>query len=76
MRFIDEVQEAYKRIARMPTIGSEIEDLRGTKFERRRQCTIKKFRNYIIIYSFSQDEVIIHHVFDGRRNYFELFDEP
>lgn len=75
IRFVDEVRETYQRIARMPTLGSEIEELRGTKFESRRRCTVRKFRNYIVFYSFNERQVVIHHVFDGRRNYLDLFDD-
>jgi plasmid stabilization system protein ParE len=71
--FVEEVRQTYQRIASMPALGNVIEELAGTKFAGVRLCTVKKFRNYIVIYSFDEAAVTIHHVFDGRRHYTDLF---
>jgi plasmid stabilization system protein ParE len=72
--FVDQVHKTYERIAIVPTIGSLIEELIDTRFENYRRCTVKKFRNYIVIYSFNEDVLTIQRVFDGRRDYLELFE--
>ncbi len=75
LRFISEARATYERIAMMPTLGNVIEAFDGTIFEGRRHCTIKRFRNYVVIYSCQEDTVTIHRVFNGRRDYQGLFSE-
>lgn len=72
-KFIMEARATYERIAMMPTLGSEIEELNGTEFAGRRRCTIKRFRNFVVIYSCIGEIVTIHQVYDGKRNYLDLF---
>lgn len=52
--FLQEVQKTYDIIEQTPTIGSVIEELAGSEHEGLRQCTVRRFRNYVIFYKWSE----------------------
>ena len=67
LRFYDRVQEAFDRIALWPMIGTARQvkhlDLKGT-----RSYPIRGFRNYLIFYRVTGEEVEILHVIHGARD--------
>lgn len=73
-RFLNAIDETYAHLKRVPEAGVRIVELAGTRFSGVRSCTITRFRNYIVIYSLMDDEIEILHIVDGRRDYFDLFD--
>lgn len=73
IRFQTEARLACERLGLMPTIGSLLTELESTDAENIRCYTIKKFRNYIILYRILNHEVHVLHIIDGRRDYLELF---
>lgn len=56
-----------------PTIGSVVEKLDGTPYAKIWVCTVRRFRNYVILYRIELDVILIERILDGRRNYLELF---
>jgi plasmid stabilization system protein ParE len=75
VKFMKEAFATFERIALMPTIGSVIEELSGSAFAGKRRCTIKRFRGFVVIYSWTNETITIHQVFDGKRDYLDLFSE-
>jgi plasmid stabilization system protein ParE len=73
IQFLNELRKTYDYIAQTPTIGSLNEELEGSRHIGLRQCTVKRFRNYIVFYRIRRDAIVIERVLDGRRNYLQLF---
>lgn len=74
-RFLEAIDDTYRHLCSVPETGSKIEELAGTSFAGVRHCTIKRFRDYLVVYRFIFPEIEVLHIVDGRRNYLELFDE-
>ncbi len=73
VRLLEELQSTYRAIIQTPTIGSLIDDLEESPFEKLRMCTVKKFRNYLVFYSVNDQEILIERILDGRRDFLDQF---
>ncbi len=73
-RFLDAVDETFAHLSHIPEAGTLIEELADTRFHNVRSCTINKFRNHLVLYRLSNNDIQILHIVDGRREYLELFE--
>jgi hypothetical protein len=55
-----------------PTIGDLVKNVSQSRYPRLRQCTIKKYRSYVVFYTANDHEVIIERILDGRHDLVEL----
>ena len=71
-RFLDCVDQTYKILSRMPTLGS-LRFFRSPEMQDVRTWAVKNFRNYILFYRIDEKRVIILRVLHAAMNYEEMF---
>ena len=71
-RFMDAVEQAYKRLANMPRIGVE-QAVRNSGLIGLRRLSVPGFRSFLIFYLPHDDGIEIVRVLHGARDYDKLF---
>jgi plasmid stabilization system protein ParE len=72
LRFQDRVRETIERIGRFPELSSELVTRKGRHF---RITTVKRYRQFVIIYTLTDSAIEILRIVRGSRKLDNLLDE-
>jgi toxin ParE1/3/4 len=73
VRFLDGMEDAFNKLADMPTLGSRWPTA-NRRLKGLRTWTLRKFRRYVIFYHELSDGIAVVRVLDGSRNLRKLLE--